>query len=94
MSILIFRAFPNVAFDLCPANSDLRVSVSSEQLFLLENPLWKPPELTVLIGRYAREAFLGQDLSISTMKEKSDTGNILGKVESFSLKTKPKTDLY
>lgn len=59
---------------------------------LLENPLWKPPELTVLMGRFVRESFLGQDLSISTMKGKTDSENMFGKVDSFSLKTT--TDLY
>lgn len=53
----------------------------------MENPLWKPPSQTVLIGRYAREAFLRQDLS---MKEKSDRENIFSKTDFFSLSHKQK----
>lgn len=72
--------FPNVAFHFCPANSDLRVSVLSEQRSPFGKSLGETTKLTVLRGGYAKEAFLRQDLiSTSIMKETSDMENIFGK---------------
>ena len=45
-------------------------------------------ETTRTDGSFVRESFLGQDLKISTMKGKTGSENIFGKVDSFSLKTK------